>query len=143
MRYNTITAIGTFTALEGAAADYLHLVPSRCSGGDDAEVDMDMEPAAGADGVDVFSILDGQMPITLSGDLLITSTGVDAAYLAAVDTLLASLKTALNALKAAPDDLVHSGGTLSVWKRGKLDPVWDDDTKILSVTFGLLVANGP
>lgn len=139
MRYSTISAIGDFTALSAASTDYLHLVPSRCSGGADAPLRTTVEDAPGLDGALIFPPFEGAQIITLSGDFVIKSAGDESGYLAAQDTIFGSLKTALAALKAAPDDLVHSGGSLKVWKYASIDTGWDDDAKILSVTFGLIV----
>ncbi len=139
MRYSTISAIGAFTALSAASADYLHLVPSRCSGGADASVRITVEDAPGADGTLIFPAFDGAQVILLGGDFVIKSDGADPGYFSAQDTVFASLKAALDTLKSAPGDLVHSGGTLKVWKHDPLDTTWDDNAKILSVTFGLIV----
>lgn len=137
MRYSTISAIGTFTALSSATADYLELDPAACQGGSDAPIRITTEQRAGADGVYVFPPFDDAQIITLAGKLRITSAGDETGYFAAEDTLLASLKTALDLMKAAPDDLVHSGGTLSVWKYAGI--VDSRDGLILTVTFGLIV----
>lgn len=137
MRYSTISAIGDFTALSAATADWLRLDPARCDGGADAPLRATVEPAPGVDGALVFPPLDDAQIITLAGDLMITSSGSDAGYFSAIDTLLASLKSALDALKTAPDDLVHSGGTLSVWKYTGITTGWAG--LIMSVTFGLVV----
>jgi hypothetical protein len=137
VRYSSISAIGVFTALSPATPDYLHIDPTRCSGGADAPLRTSVEPAPGADGALIFPPLDDAQILTLAGDLVITSDGSDSGYFAALDTLITSLKAALDALKAAPDDLVHSGGTLSVWKYAPLDTSWAGITQ--SVTFGLVV----
>lgn len=139
MRYSTISAIGGFTAINGGATDYLHLVPSNCSGGADAPLRTTVEDAPGLDGALIFPPFDGAQVITLSGDFVIKSAGDESGYLAAQDTLFGSLKSALDALKTAPDDLVHSGGSLKVWKYAPIDTSWDDNAKILSVTFSLIV----
>lgn len=137
MRYSSITAIGDFTAFTPASTDWLFLVPAECSGGGDASLRTDVEDAAGQDGVFVFPPLDGAQIITLSGRLVIGSSGD---YGSAEDTLFASLKSALDSLKTAPDDLVHSGGSLSVWK---YDPITEGRDGILkTVSFGLIV-DGP
>jgi hypothetical protein len=137
VRYSTISAIGVFTALSSATPDYLHIDPTRCSGGADAPLRTSVEPAPGADGALIFPALDDAQIITLAGDLVITSAGDESGYFSALDTLIAALKSALDALKAAPDDLVHSGGTLSVWKYAPLETSWGGITQ--SVTFGLVV----
>lgn len=137
MRYSSISAIGDFTALTPASIDYLRLDPTRCAGGDDAPLRVTVEPAPGEDGALIFAPLDDAQILTLAGDLVITSSGTEAGYFAALDTLFGSLKTALDALKTAPDDLVHSGGTLKVWKYAQIDSSWTGIVK--SVTFGLVV----
>jgi hypothetical protein len=137
MRYSTISAIGDFTAFTPADSDYLLIVPSRCSGGADAPLRTTVEPAPGADGALIFPPLDDAQILTLAGDLVITSDGSESGYFDAIDTLLASLKSALDALKTAPDDLVHSAGTLSVWKYAPLDTSFEGT--VMSVTFGLVV----
>lgn len=137
MRYTSISQIGTFTALDEGSTDYLRLVPGSCSGGADAQLRTTVEPAAGIDGPLIFPALDDAQIITLAGDLIINSAGTEPDYFDAIDTLLASLKSALDALKSAPDDLVHSGGTLSVWKYAPIDTTWAGIT--MSVTFGLVV----
>lgn len=137
MRYSTISAIGSFTALSPASTDWLFLVPSECSGGGDVDLRTDVEDAPGADGGLIQSPLDAAQIITLSGRLLINSAGDDAGYYAAEDTLFASLKAALDAMKAAPDDLVHSGGSLSCWKYSRIGDGRDGLLK--TVMFDLVV----
>lgn len=137
MRYSSISAIGDFTALSESSYDYLALNPAACSGGADAPLRTTVEDAPGADGALIEPPLDGAQIITLAGLLIVTSAGDESGYLSALDTLLGSLKSALDALKAAPDDLVHSGGTLSVWKYAPLDTSWNGT--LMSVTFGLIV----
>jgi hypothetical protein len=137
MRYSSISAIGDFTALSPSSTDYLHLDPARCSGGADATLRTTVEDAPGADGVLIEPPLDGAQIITLAGVLVIRSDGSESGYFSALDTLFGSLKTALDALKAAPDDLVHSGGTLSVWKYAPIDTSFSG--LLMSVTFGLVV----
>jgi hypothetical protein len=141
MRVLTISGIGAFTALSSADADYLALRPSQCSGIGEAPIRITQEPAPGEDGALIEPPLDDAWVITLAGELVVTSTGSssEGSYRAAVDTLLASLKTAVAAAKTAPIDLVHSGGTLKVWKYGPVDESWDDQELICSVTFSLLV----
>lgn len=136
MRYSTISAIGSFTALSPASSDYLWLDPSRCSGGVDAPLRTTVEPAPGADGVLIEPPLDDAQIITLSGRLIVTSDA-QGVFSSACDTLLASLKTALDALKASPGNLVHAGGTLSVWKYAPLDTTFDGAA--MYVTFALVV----
>jgi hypothetical protein len=140
MRYGTISAIGAFTALSDASADYLRIVGDRCSGGDDAPLRTIVEPAPGLDGPLIFPPLDDAQIITLAGDLIITSASDEAGYIAAEDTLLASLKAALDLMKSAPDALVYSGGTLRVWKYAPIDGGRNGMLK--SVTFGLVVDVG-
>lgn len=137
MRYSTISEIGSFTALSPVSTDYLLIDPARCSGGADAPLRTTVEDAPGADGALIFPPLDGAQIITLAGRLRILSASDDAGYFAAIDTLLASLKTALDAMKSAPDDLIHSAGTLSVWKYAPIDTAWEGAAML--VTFGLVV----
>jgi hypothetical protein len=137
VRYNTISAIGDFTALSSASGDYLALDPKRCDGGGDAPLRTTVEPAPGEDGALIFPPLDDAQIITLGGDLIIISAGDESGYFAAIDTLYASLKTALDALKTAPDDLVHSAGSLKVWKYAPIADGWEGTLK--QVTFGLAV----
>lgn len=140
MRYSTISAIGSFTALSASSTDYLHLIPSRCTGGADSPMRTIVESAPGQDGALIFPPLDDAQIITLAGDFVITSDGTESGYLTAQDTLLASLKSALDAMKAAPDDLVHSAGTLSVWKYAPLETSWEG--VVMAVTFSLIVDVG-
>lgn len=137
MRYSTISQLGTFTAFSSASADYLRLDPTRCTGGEDAPLRTNLEAIPGGDGVYVLPPFDDAQIITLAGDLIITSAVTDAGYFSAQDTLLASLKSALNALKSARGNLVHAGGTLHVWKYGPLDSGYQGALK--SVTFSVVV----
>lgn len=137
MRYSTISAIGSFTDLSSSSSDYLRLVPGRCSGGADAPLRTIVEAAPGQDGALIFPPLDDAQIITLAGDFVVRSDGSESGYLSAQDTLLTNLKAALDSMKAAPDDLVHSGGTLSVWKYAPIETTWEGVT--LSVTFSLIV----
>ncbi len=140
--YAGISAIGDFTdlQLDASTLDYLAIDPSRCSGGGDAPLRTELEQAPGLDGALIFPPLDDAQIITLVGDIVIHSTGDSAGsdYRAAITTLYASLKTALDALKIAPDDLVFPAGSLKVWKNGPLDPTWTD-FHICAVTFSLVV----
>jgi len=88
----------------------------------------------------IFPPLDDAQVITLAGDLVVTSTGHSAedGYFDAVDALFDELKAALDLLKSAPNDLVHSTGTLKVWKNGPLDDNWSSFW-VCSVTFSLVV----
>lgn len=137
----TISNIGGFTAFTNAVPDYLAPVPDSCTGlgGPDLRVEDD-ENAPDDDGDLIFPRLDGQWILTLVYDAIVTSTGAtaDDGYRAAVNTLVASLKTALDAMKLAPDDLVHGGGTEQAWFHSKLDPTWVNH-HLCRVTFGLKV----
>jgi hypothetical protein len=126
IRYEAISAIGAFTKLSNSVPDYLAIDPSACSGGGDADVRTTEEDAPGADGSLIEPPLDSAQIITLAGDLVVTSTGLssEAGYKAAVETLFEELRAALNTGKAAPINLVHPGGTLKVWKHGRLDDSW-------------------
>lgn len=137
MRYATISQLGTFTAFDDGSDDYLHLDPTACTGGEDAPLRTTVEDAPGLDGVLVMPPFDGAQIITLAGDLIITSATDDAGYFTAMDTLAAAIKSALDAMKAAPDDLVHSGGTLKVWKYAAIDTSYQGALK--RVTFGVVV----
>lgn len=140
IRYQAITGIGAFTALDSSHADYLAIDPNRCSGLGDAPLRTTVYDAPGQDGSLIYAPLDGQKIVTLAGDLIVTSTGYSAetGYFAAVDTLYDSLKTALDALKTAPGNLVTPGGTLKVWKYGPLEETWQNYWAC-SVTFSLIV----
>jgi hypothetical protein len=143
MRVSTISQIGAFTALAAAdvgEVDYLALRPSKCSGFD-PPLRTTVEAAPGLDGALIFAPYDDAWILTLNGDLVVTTTGysVESGYREAIDALLASLKSAINALKSAPGDLVHGGGTLKVWKHGPIEEDWDDLETICSVTFSLSV----
>lgn len=141
IRVSTITGIGDFTDLAADVADYLALAPSRCTGLGGPSLRPTEDDAPGQGGSFIEPPLDGAWIITLVGDLVVTSTGhsAETGYREAIDTLYASLDDAFEALKAAPDDLVHGGGTLKVWAHGALDPTWDDLETICSVTFSLIV----
>lgn len=137
----TITAIGAFTALSSAVADYLALDPEACTGlgGPVLRVEDD-EDAPAEDGNLIFPRLDGGWVVTLVGDILATSTGFssEAGYRAAVRAVMVSLKSALDSLKAAPGDLTHSGGTEKVWFHSAIDPTWTS-FHTCRVTFGVIV----
>lgn len=142
--YQQISGIGGFTALSNAAADYLALDPSACTGLGDSALRTTTYDAPGEDGELIFPPKDGQHIITLVGDLTVTSVtaGVAGAtmadYFTAVDTLYGSLKAALDAMKTAPGNLVTPGGTLKVWKYAPLDESWTNYW-VCRVTFGLIV----
>lgn len=135
--YQQISAIGAFTALTNASADYLALDPARCTGLGDAALRTTTYDTPGADGELIFPALDGQQVFTLVGDLVVTSTNDISAYFTALDTLYNSLKSALDTLKAAPGDLVTPGGTMKVWKFGPLEDEWQNFW-VASVTFSLI-----
>jgi len=139
----SITAIGTFVALDnsflnsGAHADYLAIDPGACTGFGDAPLRTTAYPAAGEDGVNIFPPKDDALIMSIVGDLVIGSASDTPGYLAAQTALYQSLKTALDALKAAPDDLVHSAGSMKVWKQGPLDPTFTSYWT-MRVTFTLI-----
>jgi len=138
MRVSTISQIGAFTALDEGAGDWLRLDPNRCSGTEDAPLRTNLFQRSMQDGVEIEPPFDDAWILTLGGDLLITSDADGGSgTMAAEDTLLASLKSALDALKAAPDDLVYGGGTLSVWKYSPIESTRQSGVK--AVTFGLVV----
>lgn len=135
MRWNTISAIGTLTDVN-TSGDCLLPIPSRCA--DNPSLRTTVEDAPGADGVLVFPPLDGARILTITGLLRINSAGDESGYFAAQDTLFGTIETALAALKAAPGNLVHSGGSLSVWLYSPLAPSVEGILEY--VTFGLVVA---
>lgn len=138
--YQSISQIGSFTALTSASADYLALDPNRCSGLGDAPLRTTIYDAPGLDGALIFPPKDGQHIITLGGDLIVTSTGLsaDSGYFTAVDTLYKSLKTALDSGKTSAQSLVHPGGTLKFWKYGPLEEEWQNYWAC-AVTFSVIV----
>lgn len=140
VRYQSISKIGAFTALTSTSADYLAIDPSRCSGGSDAPLRVTEDDAPGLDGALIFPPFDSAQIITIAGDLFVTSTGLssEGSYFTALDTLLASLKSALDGLKTTPGDLTHAGGTTKVWKHSPLEETWQNYW-FCSVTFGLVV----
>ena len=140
----SITAIGTFTELDNSflnagMTDYLAIDPTACSGFGDAPLRTTTYDAPGQDGELIFPPKDGGLIMTIAADLVIGSadTGDNAAYLAAQTTLYQSLKTALDALKTAPADLVHSAGSMKVWKYGAVDPSFTSYWT-MRVTFSLI-----
>jgi hypothetical protein len=142
IRYAEISAIGDFTAFElgPSSLDYLAIDPTACSGGGDADTRVDDdEDAPGSDGSLIFPRLDGSQIITLVGDIVVHSVETTGStYFAAIEAVYESLRAALNAMKAAPDDLVHPGGSLPVWKHGRLDDSWPS-FHICRVTFSVKV----
>lgn len=140
IRYASIEAIGSFTALSNFDQDYLAIDPARCSGGGGPPQRTNIEDAPGLPGALIFPPLDGAWVLTLAGDLFVTSVGASSepGYFEAVDTLIASLKAALDSLQTAAGSLIHAGGTESVWFNSALDPTWTDFF-MCSVTFGLVV----
>lgn len=140
IRYEEISAVGSFTALSETAGDYWAIDPDRCTGGGDADLGTVEEDAPGQDGVLIEPPLDEAQIITLSGPLVVTSTGLSAetGYKEAVETLFESLKSAINAGKTAPIDLTHPGGTLKVWKHSKVGDAWSGFW-ICTVTVSLAV----
>ena len=140
----SITAIGAFTKfdnsfLNAGLEDYLAIDPGRCTGFGDAPLRTTVDDAPGLDGVLIEPPKDGALAMTIVGSLVVTSTGLtnDTGYLEALVSLYQELKTALDALKAAPDDLVHGAGSMKVWKNGPLDPSYPSFWTI-DVTFSLI-----
>jgi len=140
----SITQIGSFTAIDNdflgvGLEDYLAIAPDACSGFGDAPVRATVYDAPGRHGALVYPPKDGALAMTLVGDLVVTSTGhsVEEGYFEAVAALYASLKAALDALRDAPDDLIHLDGSMKVWKNGPLDPAWTS-FYTLRVTFALV-----
>lgn len=140
----SITQIGDFTAIDNdwlgvGLADYLAIDPEACSGFGDAPLRTTVYDAAGQHGAFVFPPKDGALIMTVVGDLIVTSTGHSAedGYFEAVSALYTSLKDALDALRDAPDDLVHLDGSMKVWKNGPLEPTWTS-YYTMRVTFSLV-----
>lgn len=140
----SISAIGSFTAFDNSflaagLEDYLAIDPAQCSGFGDAPLRTTNYPAAGEDGVNIFAPKDDALILTIYADLIVTSTGVsnETGYLAAVVSLYQSFKSAIDALKDAPDDLVHSAGSMKVWKQGPVDPSFPSFWT-MGVTFSLI-----
>lgn len=137
MRVSTISAIGSFSAVNGGASDSLIIVPGR-STVPEADLRSDVEDVPGGAGIMLIGdILEGQQILTLGGYLEITSDGTESGYFDAIDTLYASLKSALQAMETASGNLVHSGGTLACRYYNPLTPSWEGVLKY--VTFGLIV----
>ncbi len=136
IRFGSVTAIGSFTALTSSSTDYLSLTPSRCV--DTPTLRTTVEDAPGAPGVLVFPPLRGARILTFGGQVVIRSDGSDSGYYSAIDTLVASLESALAAMEGAPDDVDHSGGSLSCWAYAPNAPTWDDITRLC--TFSLVAA---
>lgn len=125
----SITQIGTFDKFDNAflhagLADYVAIDPAQCSGFGDAPLRTTVYDAPGEDGALIVPPKDGGLILTIYADIVVTSTGLsnETGYLAAVAALYAELKAAIDALKAAPDDLVHNDGSMKVWKNGPVDP---------------------
>ena len=140
----SISAIGAFTALnnpylDNGLADYLAIDPSACTGLGDAPLRTTAFPAAGEDGVNIFAPKDDALIMSIVGDLIVTSTGPsnEPGYFPAVVALYQELKTAIDALKAAPASLVHSAGSMKVWKQSEIDPTFTSYWTI-RVTFSLI-----
>lgn len=137
MRPETITAIGDFTALTDSDTDYLAIDPGRCSGVDDAPLRTTVYPKAGTDGAFVFPPLDDAQILTLCGAAIINSAGEPDDYRDAVETLFQSLLSALNAMKAAPDALVHTDGSVDVRKHSAAEKSWEG--AVCFFTFAVVV----
>lgn len=140
----SITQIGAFTAIDNdflgiGLEDYLSIDPGACSGFGDAPSRTTVYDAAGQHGALVYPVKDGALMMTIVGDLVVQSTGhsLEDGYFEAVSALYQSLKDALNALRDAPDDLVHMDGSMKVWKNGPLDPTWTS-FYTMRVTFALV-----
>lgn len=141
----SITAIGTFNKFDNAflnagLTDYLAIDPSQCSGFGDAALRTTTYDAPGEDGELIFPPKDGALILTIYADLVIGSTEGESnvAYLTAATTLYQELKAELDALKAAPADLVHSAGSMKVWKYGPADPSFPNNYWQMAVTFSLI-----
>lgn len=141
----SITAIGTFTAFDNAflnagLADYLAIDPSQCTGFGDSALRTVTYDAPGEDGELIFPPKDGALILTIYADIVVTSTGGsnDPGYMTAVANLYAEFKAAIDALKTAPADLVHSAGSMKVWKNGPVDPSFPNSYWQMGVTFSLI-----
>jgi hypothetical protein len=75
--------------------------------------------------------------MTIVGDIVIGSSDTTSGSLAATVTLYQELKTSLDLLKAASGSLVHSAGSMKVWKNGPLDPSFTSYWT-MRVTFSLI-----
>lgn len=138
---DTISQIGGFTAFTFAdAPDYFAIDPTACTGCDDADLRTTIEDAPGQSGGLILPPFSSAQIMAIVGDLVVTSTGNsnETGYRAALETLFQLLKTSIDALMVAPDDLVHSGGTLKVWKQSKVEGTWPTFWT-RRVTFGLAV----
>lgn len=140
----SITQIGIFDRFDSpfiglGLADYVAIDPSACTGFGDAPLRTTIDDAPGEDGVLIEPPKDGGLIMTIVADLVVTSTGPsnDPGYLDTVVSLYQELKAALDLLKAAPDDLVHSAGSMKVWKYGPVDPNFPNYWTA-RVTFGLI-----
>jgi hypothetical protein len=139
-RPHNITDIGAFTALSSAVPDYLAIDPQRCSGFLGAPLRVTEEPAPGQSGSLILPPFEDGQILTIGGDMVITSNGGSSEddYFDAMDTLIGSLKSALNALQTAADDLAWPDGSVKVWQHGELDDEWTSYWT-LAVTFSLIV----
>lgn len=136
MRYSSVSAIGAFTDVNTHTGDYLLLDPARCSGGRAATMRTNIENLPGGDGVLAFPPLKGAQIITLSGPIVITSTDIEADFFTAIDTVLDNLESALEAMRLAPDNIVHSAGTITCWTYANLEQTWENGLQI--ATFSLV-----
>lgn len=135
MLYSTITDIGSFGDVNLDDAPCLWLDPAMCSGLEYPELRTEIEDAPGEDGVLVFPPFLGGQPVVLGGILIVPSGD----YFAGVETLIAAIASALEAMRAAPANIVWTGGgggTLSVWTNGRLAQTWDNGNH--RVQFGLI-----
>lgn len=137
MRADTVSAIGTFTALTDSDTDYLAIDEGRCSGQGDAPMRTSLFPKAGANGAFVLPPFDDAQIITLCGAAIVNSAGDPTGYGDAVEALYQSLRTALNLMKAAPDALVHADGSIDVWKHAPLEKSWEG--VVAFFTFSVVV----
>lgn len=135
IRFGSITAIGSFTAINGVEDDYLSCDPQRCVSTPSLRTTVEDKP--GADGVMIFPPLEGAQILTISGPIVIRSDGSESGYYDAIDTVVASLAAQLDAMKTATDTVSHSGDTMNCWLYSPLLESWEEVIKI--VTFGLIV----
>lgn len=136
----TITKMGAFTAFTNADVDYWSIDPTACTGLGGPDGRITEEDVPGGPGVLIEDVLDGGWVISLVGDVIATSVGASSepGYRAAVRAVVASIKSAHDALKTAADDLTHTDGTEQIRYHSKIEPVWTS-FHVCQVTLGVIV----
>lgn len=140
MRPETISAVGSFTSFASGSGDWVCVDIEACTGCDDAPLRTTVQPRPGDHGAFVFPSFDDAQIITLVVVAMIDSLSspvVPDDYRAAVETLFQSLRSALDAMKSAPDDLVHEDGTVSVWKHSPVEKSWSG--VVCRFTFSVVI----